>query len=197
VHQVGQVEAEGLIFQVVLVVKRQYAQQHHHAAHQGVNDELDGGVSFPRAAPDADDEIHRHQHGFPEYEKQQQIERHEHAQHGRLQQQEQRVVFLQPDGDGVPTGKNRQEADERSEHHQQQAEPVDAQMVAGSDRGNPGGAFDELKIAPGLVAKYQRQRNQKPGQRGGIRPKLNQPWIGGGEREQHHQSDQRREQDYG
>src|SRR3712207_8641995 len=38
------------------------------AAEHGVQEELDGGVLAPRAAPDADEEVHRQQHHLPEDE---------------------------------------------------------------------------------------------------------------------------------
>ena len=98
----------------VLVVQDQDAQQHQHRTDQGVDHELDRGVDAARTAPDADDEVHRHQHGFPEDEEQQEIERHEDAQHAGLQQEEERVVFLQPVLNGGPTGQDGEEADERS-----------------------------------------------------------------------------------
>jgi len=43
-------------------------------------------VNAARAAPDSDDEVHGHQHGLPEDEKQREIEGHEVAEHGRLKQ---------------------------------------------------------------------------------------------------------------
>ncbi len=39
-------------------IEGQDAEQHEHAARQGVQEELDGGVEFSGTAPDADDEVH-------------------------------------------------------------------------------------------------------------------------------------------
>ena len=58
---------------VVMEVQEQDAQQHQHRAKQRVQEELDRGVQFARPAPDADQQIHRHQHGFPENEEQEEV----------------------------------------------------------------------------------------------------------------------------
>ena len=65
------------------IVKRQNRQQHQHRAGQRVEEELDRRVQPAVAAPDADQEVHRHQHHFPEQVEQEEIERHENAQHAR------------------------------------------------------------------------------------------------------------------
>ena len=77
------VEAVGARHVVVVEVEREDAEQHHHAADQGVQEELDRRVEAPVAAPDADQEVHRHQHDFPEQEEQQEVERDEGADHAR------------------------------------------------------------------------------------------------------------------
>ena len=113
------------------------------------------------AAPDGDDEVHRHEHGFPEHEEQQEIETHEDAQHADLQEQKERVVFLQAVLNGGPARKDRQEAEQRGEHDEQQRETVDAQVVRSADGGNPIGALDELEVLGVIELKDERQRNQK------------------------------------
>ncbi len=65
-----------------------------HAADERVQEELDRGVFLARAAPDADQEVHRQEHDFPEHVEQEEIERAEHAQHAGFQQQEQDAVGL-------------------------------------------------------------------------------------------------------
>ena len=94
-HQLGDFKSVAAELVVVLEVERQDAQQHQHRAGQRVKEELDGRVEFARAAPHADDEVHGHQHQFPEHIEQEEIERHEYAQHAHLQQQEHGVVFLE------------------------------------------------------------------------------------------------------
>src|SRR5581483_9166773 len=41
-------------------------EQHEHRSGERVEEELDRGVELSRPAPDADDEVHRHEHDFPE-----------------------------------------------------------------------------------------------------------------------------------
>ncbi len=54
-------------------VKEQNAEQHQHRSSQGVEEELDGRVKLARSAPDADQQIHWDQHGFPENEEEEEI----------------------------------------------------------------------------------------------------------------------------
>ena len=97
-------EAEGIDSgqNVVVEIQEQNAQQHQYRAGQGVEEELDGRVKFARAAPDADQQVHRNQHSFPEDEEEEEIERHEDAEHAGLQDQEPDVVFLDAVLDGGP-----------------------------------------------------------------------------------------------
>ena len=81
---------------VVMKVQEQNSQQHQYRSGQGVEEELDGGVEFPRPAPYPDQQIHGHQHRFPEHKEEEEIQGHEHAQHARLQKQKPDVVFLHP-----------------------------------------------------------------------------------------------------
>src|SRR5260370_12010145 len=83
-HQIRDVETVYLKLSVVLIVQGENAEEHQYASDQRVDHELDGGITAPRTAPDADDEVHGHQHGLPENEEEQKIQRHEYAQHGRL-----------------------------------------------------------------------------------------------------------------
>jgi len=59
-------------------------------------------------------------------------------------EEEQDVVFLRTDLDRAPRRKNRNCAQKRRQNHQQQADAVDAQRVARSDRGIQS-CFRELK----------------------------------------------------
>ena len=93
---VESLEAEGVDAGYVLMmeVEEQDAQQHQHRAGQRVEEELDGGVEFARASPDADQQVHRDEHGFPENEEEEEIERHEDAEHAGLEDEKPDVVFL-------------------------------------------------------------------------------------------------------
>src|SRR6185437_6288260 len=95
-HQLRDVERIEAELLEVLEIQHQDAEQHQHAAHQRVQEEFDCGVKAPRATPNADDEVHRHQDHFEEDVEQEEIERDENADHARLQQQKKRVEFLHP-----------------------------------------------------------------------------------------------------
>ena len=151
-------------------IEEQDTQQHQHGAGQRVEEELDRGVKFARAAPDADQQVHRNQHGFPEDEEEEEIKRHEDAEHAGLQNQEPDVVFLDTILDGGPGREDRDPAQQRGEHDEQEGNAVDADHVARADGGNPvvGRALNEfeagleaLRPEPG----HQRQRDQESTER--------------------------------
>ena len=146
----------------MLPIEHQNSEQHQDRADQGIDHELDRRVAAPRAAPDRDDEVHRDQHGFPEDKEEQEIERHEDAQHAGLQDQEKGVIFLETVLDRGPARQDRQEPDHRSQHHQQQSQPVDAEVVAGADAGDPACFLNELKILRSVKFKHEGQRYQEP-----------------------------------
>ena len=69
-------------------------QQHQDRACHGVQEELDRRIHTLRAAPDADQEIHRHEREFPEDVEQEQVLRQENAHHADFEQQEEDHEFL-------------------------------------------------------------------------------------------------------
>jgi hypothetical protein len=102
-------------------------EEHQEAARHGEEEELHGGVDAAGAAPDADDEVHRHQHHFPENVEKRQVQRDEAAEHARLEEQE---------GDRVAAdllldvGQREEERDgrqHRRQEHQEQRDPVEAE----------------------------------------------------------------------
>ena len=183
---------------VVVEVQRQDAQQHDDAADQGVEEELDRGVEPIRAAPDADEEVHRHQHHFPEQEEEQEVERHERAEHPGLQDEQEDVVLLQALGDRGPRRQDRDEAHQRREQDQQDAEAVDAEKVLGPNRGNPWSALDQLKLRALRVVEArepQRNRDDEADKRRDIRNPLDGLLVLLVHEEQKERARQRREQD--
>jgi hypothetical protein len=73
---------------------RMNGDQDEHAAQERVQEELDGGVLAARPAPDADQEVHRQEHHFPEDVEEEEVQRQERPQHARFQDQEQGAVAL-------------------------------------------------------------------------------------------------------
>ena len=122
---------------VVVEVERQNAEQHDDAADEGVQEELDRRVQPAVAAPDADEEVHRHEHHFPEQEEQQEVEADERAHHAGLQDEQEDVVLLQALGNRRPRRQDGDGAEERRQQHEQRAEAVDAEEVLRADRRNP------------------------------------------------------------
>ena len=128
-------------------VEHQQGDQHEHAAHEREEEELDRRVFPPRPAPDADEKVHRQEHHFPEDVEEEEVQRHEDAQHARLQEEEEDAigadVFLDR-----PTGPHRQHAEERSEHDQRQADAVQAEMVVDVEGRNPGRGRPRIASRP-------------------------------------------------
>ena len=70
-----------------VVHDRDDREQHEQAADEREQEELDRRVDAPRAAPDADDEVHRDEHGLPEHVEEEEVGGAEHADHAHLEQQ--------------------------------------------------------------------------------------------------------------
>ena len=87
---------------MLIEIDRQDADEHEHRSGQGIQEKLDGGIKLSGAAPYSDQEIHGNQHDFPEHIKDQEIERHEDAEHSGLKQEHESVVFLDALLDGRP-----------------------------------------------------------------------------------------------
>ena len=132
-------------------VQEEHAQQHEHGAQQGVEEELDGRVKPARAAPDSDQQIHRHQHGFPEDKEQEEVQRHEDAEHAGLQDQEPGIVFLDAILDPRPGREDRDGSEKRGQHDKQERDAINAKVIAGADGGNPGIRRALLELEAGKV----------------------------------------------
>ena len=80
-----QVEGQHLGFLRVARGQINDRDEHQEAARHRVDDELERGVDAPRAAPYADEKIHRHQHDFPKNVEKKKIQRDKGAEHAGLQ----------------------------------------------------------------------------------------------------------------
>jgi hypothetical protein len=177
-------------------VEREDAEQHHHAADQRVEEELDRRVQPPVAAPDADEEVHRHQHDLPEQEEQQEVERNERADHAGLEHQQEDVVLLHALPDGRPRRQDRDRAQQRRHQDQQDAEAVDAEEVVSPDRRDPRHALDELVLGAGaVVPEPQRHRHHEPEDRDDVRDPPDQILLTPAHEEQQDGPRERREED--
>jgi hypothetical protein len=104
------------------------ADEQQDGAEERVEEELDRRVLPPRAAPHADQEVHRQEHHLPEDEEQEEIEGAEDAHHARVEHEEEREVALHAVRD-PERREHAEEAEERREQHHRDAEPVDADEV--------------------------------------------------------------------
>ena len=77
--QLGDTECVDTGHGLVVEIEEQNAQQHQNRAKQCVEEKLDRRVKLPRTTPDANQQVHGHQHGFPENKKEEEIQRHEDA----------------------------------------------------------------------------------------------------------------------
>ncbi len=196
-------EGEEARHRVVMEVEEQNAQQHQHRAEQRIQEELDGRIKFARPAPDADQQIHRHQHRFPENEEEEKIERHEDAEHSRLQHQKPDVIFFDAVLDGGPRRENRDPAQQRGEHDQQKRNAVNAQVVTRANRGNPvvRRALEKLEVGRGHVEtlrpehRHQRQRNQEAAEREEVRNPANRVLVLLRNEQENERAHERREED--
>ena len=91
---------------VALNAKPDDGKQHQNGTSHRVEEELDGGIDAARSAPDADQEVHRHEGEFPEDVEQEQVLREEDAHHADFQQQEEDHEILDAVFDGCPRGED-------------------------------------------------------------------------------------------
>jgi hypothetical protein len=187
---------------LMVEVKEQDAEQHQHGTGQRVEEEFDGGVELAGTSPDTDQQVHGHEHGFPENEEEEKIERHEDAEHAGLQHQKPDVVFLDAILDGGPGGKDRDPAQQRGEHDEQERDAVNAEHVASADGWDPvaGRAFDELEAGLETLRPEpgdERQRDQKTGEREKVRNPADSVFVLLGNEKKNERAHERREEDDG
>ena len=108
----------------VLQIQVDESDQHQHGAEERVQEELERGVDPALAAPDADDQEHRHQHGFPQHVEQDAVERREDADHQAFEDQERREILRRTLLDRIPAGDDDQRRDERRQQDERRRDPV-------------------------------------------------------------------------
>ena len=150
----------------------QHGDQHQHRAKQRIEEELVAGVDTIRAAPDADDEIHRDQACLKQDVEQEEILRCEDADHQRFHEQERGHIFWHALLDRVPAGADTDRHQEDGQDDQHQCDAVNAKRPA--ETAEQLGVFDELPLGPadlviGPEIEAQRQVDQRRHQRDGAR----------------------------
>jgi len=149
--------------QIAREVEHQHGDQHQHRAEERVQEELDRRVLPPRAAPDADQEVHRQEHHLPEHVEQEEVERHEHAEHAGDEQQEEHVVGLDVLRDR-PAGGTGEHREERGEHHERHADAVHTEQVLDVEGRNPRLLHHRLhaRLAHGELGRANRPEECRP-----------------------------------
>ena len=92
--------------------------QHQDRACHRVQEELERRIDASWAAPDADQEVHRHQRELPEDVEQEQVLRDEYARHADFQQQEEDHELAHPGIYRLPGGEDRDRREERRQQYQ-------------------------------------------------------------------------------
>ena len=139
-------------------------EQHQHRADEGVEKELVAGLDALGAAPDTDDQEHRQQRAFEEHIEHRQIERGEHADHQRLEDQEYDHVFLEAvlDFPACQHGKRHQQS---GQHHEQHRNAVDTDAIT-NGVADPGLVHHELEARIGRIERLPHgQRGREHHQR--------------------------------
>jgi hypothetical protein len=138
-------EPDGELQQVVEVercgaggdVQHRDGRQHEQRAEHREHDVLDGRARAVLRAPDADDEVHRHEHELPGQVEQQQIERHEHAHEPAREREQQRAEAGHAGAHLMPGGQQREWHERCGEHEHGQRDAVHAKTQACADFRQP------------------------------------------------------------
>ena len=147
--------------------------QHEDRAQEGEQEELHGGVDPALAAPDADDDEHRHQHRFPEDVEEQPVQRRKDADHQPFHEQERGEVLGRAQLDHPPSGEDHQRRQQRSQQNQRQRNTVQAEVVVDVEALDPRNPLDELHLGRGDVEpEIQRQAQDEDGGGGHQRHQL-------------------------
>src|SRR5262245_12299820 len=101
-HQFQNIKSECAGNTLVVEIKCQDTKQHQNGTEEGVQEKFDCRVKLSWSAPNADQEVHRHQHHFPENVEQHKIKRDKYTDHPCLQKQHEHVIFFEPGCDCAP-----------------------------------------------------------------------------------------------
>src|SRR6202521_3590759 len=152
---------------------REDGDQHREAAEDGVDQEFERGVDPTALAPDPDEEIERNQHGLPEDIEEDEVQRQEDAGGGGLQEEQQQDELFESTGGRVGDD-DRDQEEQGIQAEQEEAEAVDAEVIADPQRGNPLERFLELQVevAHALLESTDDRDHEGQGEHGGQDPEL-------------------------
>ena len=171
----------------------QDADQHQGRAQHRVEEELEGGVHLAPVAPAPDQEVHRDQDDLEHDEEDEEVQGQERPQAAGLEQQQPGVVRL-----GVVARVGRQHGDReqaQGHHHEEERDPVDAEVPRDPEVGDPLLVVDELEAALAeLVLDQHPAAHGRGGERRQDRDGLDQ--LLAGPREAGHEQGARRGQEH-
>src|ERR1700686_3098777 len=124
---------------------REDGDQHREAAEDRVDQEFERGVDPTSLAPHPDQEVERNQHRLPEDIEEDEVQRQEDAGGGGLQEEQQQDELFESTGGRVGEDDGDQE-EQGIQAEQEEAQAVDAEVIADSQRGNPLQRFLELQV---------------------------------------------------
>ena len=157
---------------VRLVHEVQDRDQHQQRPDHREQYELDSGVNLAPVSPDADQEVHRDQHHFPEHVEQEQIDREQRAEQAGLEHQHEETELARTLLDIAAAGiEKRQSNQDSRQQDQKQANAVNTEMVGNAECGNPVVLLDELVVRQLRIELQQnieaeRERKQREDERG-------------------------------
>src|SRR5579885_450993 len=125
-------------------IHRHDREQHEERAGKRIEEELEGRVDPPLAAPYADDEKHRDKAALEEYIKQHEIERAEDANDKGLKHKERDKIFLDPGFYRIQGSKNADRQQKSGQQHEGKGDAVDPHLVDEAIA-EPALFLDELK----------------------------------------------------
>ena len=158
------------------VVDGDHGNKHQNAAGQREEQKLDRGVDSSRASPHADQQKDGNHYEFPEHKEEEEVRCGEKPDHRRLRDQESGVELPHPGLNRGPRGADAQDAQQRGEEDEWDADPIHAHAVGDVPGWNPFSQLDELQSAGTLVERaVKRGRDRQSRQGCGQRDPARQP----------------------
>ena len=106
------------------VIEPQDADEHENRTGHGVEHEFDGGVNAALVPPNADEEVHRDEHHFPEEEEEEEVEREEDADDADFQKQNHNETFFDALFDALPRAENGADGEKSRQDDEEKANAV-------------------------------------------------------------------------
>ena len=139
--------------------------EHQQRAYQRENHELDGSIHAALAAPDANDEVHRHQHQLPEHVEREHVEREKRPDHAGFQHQHgghEAAIPVAHEAGGLRRQQGHQDHQGRQKR-QPQRDPVDSQVKTNAERGHPLPVGLHLEARLGCIEGSQHEERLREG----------------------------------